>query len=135
MSGPIIIVVPGEAVPFARAGGNGRQRFTPAKQRNAMAVIKQIAADAMGEQSPLAGPVRMILRATYVPPQSWSKKRIADSLWKATKPDVDNILKLAKDSLNGIVYHDDAQVADLMAQKRYGVTASLTITVEPLEAR
>ena len=35
------------------------------------------------------------------------------------KPDCDNIAKIVLDALNGIAYHDDAQVAELTVIKTY----------------
>jgi len=133
MGEPIIIHVPGEAVPFARAGANGKRRFTPGKQRNAMTAIGHYAAVAMAGRPPLAGPIRMELQATYLIPPSWSKKRAAAARWKISTPDIGNITKLAEDSLNKIVFADDAQIAWSEQRKQYGPTASLLITITPLD--
>lgn len=133
MNAPIIIFVPGEAVPFARSGANGKQRFTPGKQRSAMEALGTYANLAMQGRPPLKGPLHMQLRATYLYPASWSQKKRAATLWKTSKPDADNLAKLAADSLNKIVFVDDAQVAFYEQQKKYGPTASLVITVTPLE--
>ena len=35
------------------------------------------------------------------------------------KPDVDNILKIVMDGLNGIAYPDDKQITDAHVKKRY----------------
>jgi Holliday junction resolvase RusA-like endonuclease len=129
----IAFTVPGEAVPFARAGARGKQRFTPGKQRNAMGAIKHLAARAMNGQPPFVGALRMTIRAVYLVPASWSKKRRGGARWKASKPDADNIAKLVKDALSTIVYADDAQIAELTVQKVYGPIAGVTVTVERLE--
>ncbi len=47
--------------------------------------------------------------------------------------DADNIAKLVSDAFNEIVYADDAQVASLIVQKRYGPLAGVTVTVAPLD--
>lgn len=36
-----------------------------------------------------------------------------------TKPDLDNLEKNIKDALNGVAWHDDAQVCDVTKKKRY----------------
>lgn len=133
MSDQIIIFVPGNAVPFARSGANGKQRFTPAKQRAAMDTLGLYANRAMEGRPPLTGPVHMQLRATYPYPSSWSQKKRDATIWKTSKPDADNLAKLAADALNKIVFVDDAQVAFSEQQKKYGPVASLVITVTPLE--
>ena len=38
---------------------------------------------------------------------------------RARRPDGDNIAKTVKDALNGIAYHDDGQVSDLVVRKRW----------------
>jgi len=130
---PIIITIPGEAVAFARSGANGVQRFTPKRQRDFMALVKLAAYQAMRGAEPLAGAVEMQIRAVYTIPASWSKKRDGEARWRTARPDVDNIAKLAADSMNGIVYGDDAQVASLTAQKVYGLRAEVIITVACLD--
>ncbi len=40
-------------------------------------------------------------------------------LHPAKKPDVDKLVRAILDSLTGIVYHDDAQVIQVAAAKRY----------------
>lgn len=35
------------------------------------------------------------------------------------KPDIDNLIKAVMDSLNGLAYHDDRQVASIIADKFY----------------
>lgn len=131
---PVIIFVPGEAVPFARSGGNGKRRYTPSKQRSAMQALGTYANLAMQGKPPLTGPLHLQLRATYLFPASWSQKKRAVTLWKTSRPDTDNIVKLAKDAMNKIVFQDDAQIVWFEEQKKYGVRASLVITVTPLEA-
>lgn len=132
----IAFTIPGEPVAFARAGALGKRRFTPKKQANFMAIARSAAADAMeaARLTPMDGPLRVIVRAEYLLPASWSKKKQAAARWKASKPDADNIAKILKDSMNKIVYRDDAQIAELIVQKIYGINSRVTVTVEMLEA-
>ena len=125
----IIFEVPGQPVQFARAGSRGAQRFTPQPQRNYMTAIASYAAVAMGSSPPMDGPVELTLCAEYLAPKSWPKKRRDATEWKSSSPDLDNIIKIAKDALNTIAYQDDAQVALLGAIKRYGPQARLIIRV------
>lgn len=132
MTQPVVITIPGDPVPFARAGAQGKRRFTPRKQADFMAVVRMFAAQQMAGREPMDGPLRMILEAEYVPPASWSVKKRAAARWKATKPDADNLYKLAADSLNGVVFVDDAQISDIRITKTYASASRLVITVEPL---
>jgi Holliday junction resolvase RusA-like endonuclease len=129
----IAFYVPGSPVAFARSGGNGTIRFTPKRQRDFMALVRLAAAKAMDGGPPMAGPVAMTVKATYLVPKSWPKKRVAAARWRTAKPDADNLAKLVADSINEIVYVDDAQVAELVVQKRYGPLAGVTVSVAPLD--
>ncbi|MDB5593734.1 MAG: endodeoxyribonuclease RusA [Hyphomicrobiales bacterium] len=125
--------IPGEPIAFARSGGRGTVRFTPKRQRDHMALIQLAAHRAMDGQAPMAGALRMSIRATYIVPKGWSRKRSAEAKWRTSRPDVDNIAKLIADAINAIVYEDDAQVAALHVEKRYGPLPGIVVTVEPLD--
>lgn len=126
----IAFQVPGKPLAFARMRTNGKRHFVPAPQRGYAEMIALHARKAMAGLDMLDGPLRLTVRATYEYPLSWSAKKRAETLWKTSRPDADNILKLAKDSMNGIVYSDDALVAEETVQKKYGPVASLAVSVE-----
>ena len=113
---------------FVRATG---RTFTPAATRNAEADLALFARDAMRGRPPLVGPVSISIHATYTPPASWSQKKRREAMGapKITKPDIDNIAKLATDALIGIAFVDDAQIAEVTASKRYGETDRVVISV------
>jgi Holliday junction resolvase RusA-like endonuclease len=79
-------------------------------------------------------PLRVLIVALYEIPQSTSKKRAnlmrTGEIRPTKKPDTDNIAKIICDSLNGIAYHDDAQVVDLKVVKYYSDTPCVTVTIE-----
>lgn len=107
--------------------------FTPAKQRGFASVIAQFARAAMRGKQPLDGPIELTVVAVYEWPKTWSRnKRTAQGCWKTSKPDADNIGKLISDSLNCLVWTDDARVARLEVQKIYGPTAETRVIVSPL---
>ena len=68
-------------------------------------------------------PLEVYITAFFAIPKSASKKKAADmSAWRilpTKKPDADNIAKVICDALNGIAYHDDAQIARLVVEKLY----------------
>lgn len=135
MTGAVTITVPGDIVPWARAGGRGHMRFTPKPQRDYMATLRQFAADAMAGRPLFDCPMVMTVWATWPWPKSLSpKKRLlpgADR--KATKPDADNVSKIIKDALNCVVFTDDARISDLHVVKRYGDWPGVTIIVTPID--
>jgi len=129
----IAFEIAGPAVPFARAGSNGSRRYTPQKQANFMAIVKDKAMRAMGARGPLTGPVELSVRVTDIVPQSWSRARREGAQWITKRPDADNLAKILADAMNKIVYVDDAQVASLIVQKRYGEFCRVTVSVIDLE--
>lgn len=129
----IAFTIPGEPTAYARSGGKGAIRFTPKRQRDFMALVKMAAAAAMDGQSPLEGPLEMIIRATYLTPVSWSKKRRDAARWRIARPDADNLAKIICDGCNEVVFHDDSQVARLSVEKVYGPLAGVVVSVMTLE--
>jgi Holliday junction resolvase RusA-like endonuclease len=125
--------IPGEPVAFARSGGKGVVRFTPKRQRDFMALVQLAASKAMADQEPFAGPVEMVVRAVYLVPRSWPKRKADAAKWRISKPDSDNIGKIIADAMNTIVFADDAQVASLTVQKMYGPLAGVTVSVSTLD--
>lgn len=68
-------------------------------------------------------PIAIELEFGIAIPKSTSKKRKADMaagyILPTKKPDIDNLTKSVMDALNGIAWHDDAQVCSLQAGKYY----------------
>ena len=69
----------------------------------------------------------IVAKVTFVfpPLSSWNKvtKLLFESgktIFKTTKPDVDNCLKAIFDGLNGIVFIDDSRVSRVISEKVYG---------------
>lgn len=125
----IRFTVPGNAVPFARAGGGkNTPRFTPAKQRSAMGVVKLFCQRSMAGAAPLEGPVELSIAAYYLPPKSGPRRH-----WKTSRPDADNLSKLIKDALNTVAWRDDAQVVSLHVWKQYDAVARVAVVIKELQ--
>lgn len=79
-------------------------------------------------------PVAIRIVARFLPPKSVSKKRRLGMLegreFPLKKPDMDNIIKVVQDALNGVAYHDDAQVMYTAAKKVYSAIEGLDVIVE-----
>ena len=71
----------------------------------------------------IEGPIEARIFAYHKVPKSYSKKRIEairEGLeYPTKKPDIDNIVKIILDSLNGIAYKDDSQVVKLIVLKKW----------------
>jgi Holliday junction resolvase RusA-like endonuclease len=82
---------------------------------------------------PFAGPLEFHYEAIFSVPKSYSnKKREAalEGLHAYTKsPDLDNLVKIIQDAMNGIVFLDDRQITDLISSKRYGPEDGVRVTV------
>lgn len=79
-------------------------------------------------------PVTLRIVSRFLPPKSGSKvmkKRMLEGeMLPLKKPDMDNIVKVVADALNGVAYHDDTQVVLVVAKKAYSAMEGLDITVE-----
>lgn len=118
---------------------NGRARQFPDKATEAYeANLGWLARKAMAGRAPSAGPVAVVVIATFGVPASWPQWRrdaaLKGHVVPTGKPDGDNILKIVKDSLNAIVFGDDAQVVRASVAKFYGSTPGLDITIAPVAA-
>lgn len=119
--------------------GKGRPRFanghayTPEATKRYEGMIQGAWLLAHGER--LEGPVTIDMTAYQALPKRATKaaREAAErgEIWPIRKPDLDNIIKIALDALNGYAYTDDTQVVRLDAQKLYALDGEnrLEITV------
>lgn len=87
----------------------------------------------------IEGPVKLI-SIFYMPiPKSWSvkKKEMAklQKIFPTTKPDLDNMVKLVKDALNGLIWKDDKQVICSKEAKFYSPRPRTEVMVEAIEKK
>lgn len=126
----------GKARPrFARRGAFVTA-YTPKKSADFEALVADAARQVMRTSPPLPGAVRVIIRAWFEPPKSWTKAEkqaaIDGRRHHTSKPDADNLAKSVLDAVNGIIVVDDAQVVELTIAKRYAGGAGCYVTVEEL---
>jgi len=120
------IWLPGQPV------GKGRPRFTrtgrvytPDKTRKFEHRLAATASNYMilHQLEPTNKPCRVIIRAQFEIPKSWTKAKKAQAINNEIypgRPDIDNIAKIVLDSFNSVVFEDDDQVYDLRVVKTYG---------------
>jgi Holliday junction resolvase RusA-like endonuclease len=114
---------------FSKAGGFVRV-YTPEKTRNCEAMVRSFGLEAMGHTPPLAGPVWLSVHSSIIPPPSWSKKRRAAATFVTGKPDLDNVLKLVGDSLNGVCWVDDSQISAVFFVRTYTLDQAEMVKVQ-----
>jgi Holliday junction resolvase RusA-like endonuclease len=142
------LLCPGQAPPFIVYGdptAKGRPRhmrnghtYTPQGTINAENNFRAQAVAFLPKEGMIqAGvPIRLTM-LFYMPiPASWSHKkqdRAANGLiYPVGRPDLDNLIKLAKDALNGIFWHDDSQVVSYgeLTGKYYSTQPRTEVLVE-----
>lgn len=127
--------IPGEAVGKGRPKFSTRNGFahayTPKKTADYENFVKECYKSASSEYS--ENPLEVRIIAWCGIPKSTTKKNRALMLEGKTKPakkpDLDNIIKIVLDSLNGIAYKDDSQIVSLIAQKFYAEEARVEVEI------
>ena len=79
-------------------------------------------------------PLKVTIEAYFGVPKSGSRARksrmIANIERPTKKPDTDNIAKIILDALNGLAYHDDAQIVELKLIKCYGEIPCVRVKID-----
>lgn len=124
----------GEPVPKGRPlittrNGSFPRAYTPKKTRDAESNMRaQIVAQLPKGFIPIRGAIRVNINVIRTKPKSLPKK----VKYPITKPDLDNYVKSSLDSMNTVVFKDDAQIMSLFAMKEYGNIPMTTIEIEEL---
>ena len=69
----------------------------------------------------LQGPVRVSVAFDLPRPKKFNKRGVP--IAHLTAPDLDKLLRSVLDALTAVVWHDDSQVVEVLAQKRYAEVA------------
>jgi Holliday junction resolvase RusA-like endonuclease len=91
--------------------------FTPKRTVDYETLIGTAARGGGNPPKPLTGPLSVDI--TFAVEKPKSAKRTAPT----ARPDLDNYIKAVLDALNGIFWHDDAQIVEITARKVYTVEA------------
>lgn len=85
----------------------------------------------------LEGALRMDVMAYYSIPKSTPKGKRQDmidgKILHTKRGDIDNVIKLIADALNGIAYKDDGQIAEVYAKKMYSENPRVEVTIQELD--
>lgn len=118
--------------------GKGRPRlgrystYTPEKTKNYEEYVKLCYMNKYNiKQTPTEKPLKAKITAFFEVPTSYSKKKKKELIGQphTTRPDIDNIVKIILDSLNGLAYKDDNQIAKLEVEKVYGEEAKVVLEI------
>ncbi|MFA5625504.1 MAG: RusA family crossover junction endodeoxyribonuclease [Bradymonadales bacterium] len=116
---------------FAKVGGYVKA-YTPEQTASYESFIKLAYYKAGGGMS--EKPVKLTVRAFYLVPDSWSKKKriaaLGGGVRPTVKPDIDNIVKVVCDALNELAYSDDKQIVALECYKHYDVAPRVEIEIK-----
>lgn len=138
----VAFLVPGKPVgkgrPRAAKRGKHITLYTPEATAIYESTVALVASQAMAGQPLITAPVDVVMRIMLPVPASWSNRKrdaaLGGSLIPTTKPDMDNVIKAIFDAINGVVWGDDTQVADLQVRRRYGAVPGVSVIISALEA-
>ena len=124
----------GKARPRFRKIGNYVSTYTPKQTTEYEKLVKLSAIEQCKDKlnKQYTGLVKMSIKAYFKPNKSISKKQYNLLIGKEhlKKPDSDNIAKIICDSLNGVAYKDDSQVAYLELEKYYAEEERVEVIIE-----
>jgi Holliday junction resolvase RusA-like endonuclease len=107
--------------------------YTPEKTKTYESEVGMMAKVAMGASEALEGALEAFIYVTFPVPPSYSKKRteacLSDVEKHTKKPDLDNVVKICLDGMNGIVFKDDSQITSIHSTKVYGEVAKVEVMV------
>jgi len=135
----IILTVPGEPKGKARPKFDSRSRraYTPSDTKKYEKQISDIYRLHYPELAFPDGALDLRIKAYFGVPKSDSAKttlrKLANVIRPTKKPDMDNIVKIVADALNGVAFRDDAQIVDCMVRKFYSDSPRVEITIENIK--
>lgn len=129
----MIFTVPGIPQPWRRVRSKRAQYFTDSKTVDYKNKIALYARQAGVEL--LEGPVRIIMICYWPSRKPDRKNNPRDIEWMDKRPDIDNIIKVYLDALQGIAFADDGQIVNVEARKfraRQGDKPRVQISIHPI---
>lgn len=129
-------IVPGKPVGKARARYSpvNRRWYTPPSTADYEKEIATLAKAARPSCFDKCKPCELLITIRRKPPTRWKKSEKEDAIKKnmpvVSKPDIDNVIKIVMDALNGIAWEDDTQVYLVRANRFYDEKDEVGITVE-----
>ena len=127
--------VPGKIV------GKGRPRlnsytgtvYTPTRTKDYETLVEQYFLLKYPRFKPFEGRVQVEICANFEVPKSTKKAdkelMLENKINPTKKPDIDNIVKIVLDAMNGIAFKDDTQITKLQVEKLYSTSECVKIKI------
>lgn len=127
--------VPGKII------GKGRPRlnsytgavYTPTRTKDYETLVEQYFLLKYPRFKPFEGRVQVEINAAFEVPKSAKKAEkemmLENKINPTKKPDIDNIVKIILDAMNGIAFKDDTQITKLNVEKKYSESESVYIKI------
>lgn len=121
----------GSPIPWMRAGRKGNKYYDK-QMTEKTAKQWELKSQMMGLYSH-SEPLKVTMEFHMPIPKSWAKVKQKRALHKphSSRPDVDNLLKFVDDSLNSILWQDDAIIYEVHIRKFYSDEPKTRLLVEP----
>ena len=131
----VSFTIMGEPIPQLRPRFTKRgHSFKAPKSRAYEDGVREIARSVMRNDAPLKGQLRITADFFMPIPKSTPKWMMSLVLHKmirpTTRPDTSNLLKAVEDGMNEIVYIDDSQIVEVVANKFYSENPRAEVKVE-----
>lgn len=125
------LVVPGTPVGKGRPRVTMTHTYTPKKTKDYERLVQECWLEQSNKRFPDNTALEMDIKAYFPIPKSVSKKKHneLDGAWYTHKCDIDNLVKIICDALNGCAYDDDARIAVVSAAKRYSETPRVEVSI------
>lgn len=131
----VLIDIEGRPKGKARPRFHGYTAYTPAGTREYEGKVRGEYLRKYGNKIMYQNaPVMVTVLACYPIPKNASrdtrKQMMNGELIPMVTPDIDNVIKVILDGLNGLAYKDDKQVVAVVGRKQYDVTGHVIVKVE-----
>jgi Holliday junction resolvase RusA-like endonuclease len=109
--------------------------YTPKKTTDYEELVRHCFRQSGGKM--LSGPVCLEAKLYLQMPKSLSQKRQRELAYSncEKKPDIDNVIKIIGDALNGIAYKDDSSIVSVTATKQWAAQGCLVVSLNSAEVK
>ena len=127
--------VPGKIIGKGRPRLNGYTGcvYTPTRTKDYETLVEQYFLLKYPKFKPLEGRVQVEINAFFEIPKSTKKAdrelMLENKINPTKKPDIDNIVKIILDAMNGIAFYDDTQITKLNVEKVYSLTETIKVKI------